>query len=64
LNIIGHSIRGFVSAGRIEMLDAAIKKIVEVNGRYWPAALEGIHNCIEFDSTGQKEDQNRLCNHG
>lgn len=57
LNIIGHSIRGFVSAGRIEMLDAAIKKIVEMNGRYWPAALEGIHNCIEFDSTGQKEDQ-------
>ncbi len=57
LNIVGHSIRGFVSAGRIEMLDAAIKKIVDKNGRYFPAALEGIHNSIEFDSAGHKEDQ-------
>ena len=57
LNIVGHSIRGFVSSGRIEMLDAAIKKIVEINGRYWPAALEGINNSIEFDSAGHKEDQ-------
>lgn len=57
LNIVGHSIRGFVSAGRIEMLDAAIKKIVEMNGRYWPAALESIHNSIEFDSAGHKEEQ-------
>lgn len=57
LNIIGHSIRGLVSAGRIEMLDAAIKKIVEINGQYWPAALEGIHNSIEFDSAGLKDNQ-------
>lgn len=57
MNIVGHNIRGFVSAGRIDMLDAAIKKIVQINGRYWPAALEGIHNSIEFDSSGHKEDQ-------
>lgn len=57
LNIVGHSIRGFVSAGRTEMLDAAIKKLVEINGRYWPTALESIHDSIEFDSAGHKEDQ-------
>ena len=57
LNIVGHSIRGFVSADRIKMLDTVIKKIVEINGRYWPAALESIHHSIEFDSAGYKENQ-------
>lgn len=50
LSIVGHSIRGFVSNGRIEMLDKIIKEIVSINGRYWPEALDSIKNTFEYDS--------------
>jgi CBS domain-containing protein len=56
LSDIGHSIRGFAARGRIEMLDAAINKIVSINGRYWPAALDSIKNTFEFDSEGMKQE--------
>ena len=52
LSEIGHSIRGFVHQGRLEMLDSAIKQIVSINGRYWPAALESIKHTFEYDSEG------------
>ncbi len=50
LGDIGYSIRGFVGIGRLDMLDAAIRRIVEFNGRYWPAALDSIKNTYEYDS--------------
>lgn len=56
LNHIGHSIRGFTANGRIEMLDAAIRKVASINGPFWPAALENIKNTFEYDSEGMKED--------
>lgn len=56
LSDIGHSIRGFVANGRIEMLDAAIRKVVSINGRYWPAALDSIKNTFEYDSKGMKQE--------
>ncbi|WP_345847856.1 hypothetical protein [Shewanella algae] len=56
LSTIGHSIRSFVSRGRLEMLDSAINKIIAVNGRYWPAALESIKHSFEFDTTGLKQE--------
>lgn len=56
LNHIGYSIRGFIANGRIEMLDNAIRKIVAINGHYWPAALESIKNTFEYDSDGMKEE--------
>lgn len=56
LSAIGHSIRGFVNRGRIEMLDAAIKHIVSINGRYWPAALESIKDTFEYDSKEMKQE--------
>lgn len=49
LSDIGHSIRGFVGRGRLDMLDVAIRHIVESNGRYWPAALDSIKNTFEYD---------------
>lgn len=58
LSNLGHSIRGFMANGRIEMLDVAIKKIVAVNGRYWPAALESIKIIFQYDS--EKMDQNSI----
>ncbi len=56
LSDIGHSIRGFVNRGCIDMLDAAIKHIISSNGRYWPAALESIKNTFEYDSKGMKQE--------
>lgn len=56
LNHIGHSIRGFIANGRIEILDTAIRKIVAINGQYWPAALENIKHTFEYDSNGMNKD--------
>lgn len=55
-NIIGHSIRGMISQGRIEMLNNAISRVVKLNGRYWPAALESIKHSLEYDSKGMPEE--------
>ena len=52
---IGHSIRGLVAHGQIEMLDSAIRKIVNINGRYWPEALDSIKNIFEYDSIDTKQ---------
>ena len=62
LSNIGHSIRGFVARGRIEMLDAAIKKIVSINGCYWPEALESIKDTFEFDSEGMRQEAEEALN--
>ncbi|MDK9707652.1 MAG: alpha/beta hydrolase [Desulforhopalus sp.] len=53
---VGGSIRGFIGYGRVEMLDSAIRNIISVNGRYWPAALDSIKCTIEYDSEGLKQD--------
>lgn len=56
MSIVGHTIRGFVSRGRIEMLDVAIREIVDDNGIYWPQALESIKTTLEHDSNGMKPE--------
>jgi len=56
LSIIGRSIRGFTSNAQIEMLDNAIRKIVSINGRYWPEALNSIKATIEYDSKNISEE--------
>ena len=56
MSVIGESIRGFVGKGRISMLDAAIRRVVEVNGIYWPSALNSINNSFEYDSEGLKKE--------
>jgi hypothetical protein len=62
LSEIGHSIRGFVNLGRLDMLDSAIKHIVSINGRYWPAALDNIKSIFEYDSEGMKEETVEVLN--
>jgi len=62
LSIIGHSIRGFISVSRIEMLDVAIRKVVSVNGRYWPEALESIKNSFEYESEGMRPEVSDVLN--
>ncbi|SNY95753.1 hypothetical protein SAMN04488142_0261 [Halomonas sp. hl-4] len=57
LSDIGYSIRGFVAYSRINMLDAAIKKVVSTNGRFWPAALSSIKDALEYDSKGMSQEK-------
>ncbi|KJG05897.1 hypothetical protein UB33_11055 [Photobacterium angustum] len=56
LSDIGHSIRGFVARGRIEMLDSAIRTVVSINGCYWPEALDSIKSTFEYDSEDIKQE--------
>lgn len=46
---IGYSIRTMVTNGRIDMLEAAIVKVVSIQGPYWPSALDSIKTAIEYD---------------
>jgi hypothetical protein len=62
LSDIGNSIRGFVSQGRLEMLDTAIRTIVAENGIYWPPALDSIKNTFEYDSLGMKREAEEALN--
>ncbi len=56
MSAIGHSIRGFVNHGRLEMLDAAIRHVISRNGRYWPSALDNIKTALEFDAKEMKPE--------
>ena len=62
LSCVGRSIRGFVAQGRIEMLDLAIRRVVSVHGRYWPAALESIKNTFQYDAKGMRPEAERVLN--
>lgn len=59
LSEIGYSIRSFVAQGRIKMLDTAIRQIVTINGRYWPAALDSIKDAFKYDTKGMKQEAER-----
>ena len=56
LTIVGNSIRTFVSHGRLEMLDKAIRYIVSNNGPYWPTALDSIKTTIKYDAEGARPE--------
>lgn len=62
LSHVGHSIRGLVAFGRFEMLDAAIRKIISINGRYWPSALEAIKNVLKYDSANISTENIEILN--
>ncbi|WP_417532239.1 hypothetical protein [Marinobacter lipolyticus] len=49
IKVIGEAIRGLVMRGRLSMLDKAIKRVIELNGLYWPEALRGISNTLEYE---------------
>lgn len=53
--VIGRSIRGMIGYGRISMLDHAITRVVALNGRYWPEALDSIKTAFIHDVNGMPE---------
>lgn len=56
-NVIGHQIRGLVRNGRLQMLDDAIKKIIQLSDKYWPAASQSITHALTYDAKSLKEEQ-------
>ncbi|SEP79880.1 esterase/lipase family protein [Nitrosomonas ureae] len=54
--VIGRSIRGMIGSGRIAMLNRAITRIVKLNGRYWPDALDSIKTVFAHDTKGMPEE--------
>ena len=62
LYYIGHSIRGFVHRGCVEMLDNTIRQIINENGPYWPAALTSIRNTFEYDVESLTEPTAKMLN--
>jgi hypothetical protein len=56
LTILGHSIRIFILKGRIEMLDGMIRRVIDIQGKYWPAGLDGLKTSLEYDNEGIPAD--------
>ncbi len=56
MGVIGHSIRGLVRHGRMHMLDFAIRRVIELNGQYWPSALGSIKMILEHDTEGMPKE--------
>ena len=55
-SVIGHSIRQLVANGRVKMLHRAIVRVIEMNGRYWPEALDSIKASLSYDSKSMPKD--------
>ncbi|MCP4988635.1 MAG: hypothetical protein GY928_22080 [Colwellia sp.] len=56
MDVIGHSIRGLVRHGRMDMLDSAIRRVINLNGPYWPSALGSIKRILEHDTEGMPKE--------
>lgn len=46
----GHEIRGLIRSPVLEMLDAFIKEVIKISGKYWPEASQSINIALEYDS--------------
>jgi len=53
---IGPEIRGLVGAGTIEMIDRAIRRVVDIDGKYWPSANQNIIHALDYDKEGLSEE--------
>jgi hypothetical protein len=47
-----HKIRGLIGSGLIDEVRAAIDKVCQVHGSYWPEALGAVADTLHFDSDG------------
>ncbi len=53
---IAYNIRSLVEQGRLESLNKALNELVELDGRFWPEAVENIKDTIEFDTESMPEE--------
>ncbi|WP_019030058.1 hypothetical protein [Colwellia piezophila] len=53
----GHNIRGLIKYKQFEQLDVFIKEVIELTGKYWPAAAQSITHALQYDHKGMEDDQ-------
>ncbi|MBU1182550.1 MAG: hypothetical protein KKF00_10385 [Proteobacteria bacterium] len=46
---IANNIRGLMQYGRVDKLDAVIRRIVAIEGPLWSAALDNIKDCLRYE---------------
>jgi len=56
----GHEIRGLVRYKMPEQLDAFIKEVIKLSGKYWPAAAQSITHALHYDAEGMKQEHIEL----
>jgi len=47
MHIIGSSISHLIRFNQIDILNYTIKKVIDINGNYWPSALDNINNVCQ-----------------
>jgi triacylglycerol esterase/lipase EstA (alpha/beta hydrolase family) len=56
----GHEIRGLIRYKIPEQLDAFIKEVIKLSGKYWPSAAQSITHALHYDEKGMKQEQVEL----
>lgn len=59
LSIIGHSIIDLIKIAPVRILDSAIKHMVNINGQYWPEALDSIKKINKYSKDKLNQDTMR-----
>jgi len=49
LECLGSNLRGIVSRGQVDLVESVLKRVVALNGPYWPSANESIRHVLQFD---------------
>jgi hypothetical protein len=56
----GHEIRGLIRYKMPEQLDAFIKEVIKLSGKYWPSAAQSITHALHYDEKGMQQEQVEL----
>lgn len=56
----GHEIRGLIRYKMPEKLDAFIKEVIKLSGKYWPSAAQSITHALHYDEKGMQQEQVEL----
>lgn len=53
----GHQIRSLTRYKQFKQLDGFIKEIIQLTGKYWPAAAQSINHALHYDKKGMDQQQ-------
>jgi hypothetical protein len=56
----GHEIRGLIRYKMPEQLDAFIREVIKLSGKYWPSAAQSITHALHYDEKGMKQEKVEL----
>lgn len=56
-DVFGHEIRGLIRYKQLEQLNTFIKEVINLSGKYWPAAAQSISHALHYDKKGMSQEQ-------